>query len=266
MLHNGYILRNYRTLTRYDSRSACSATESANMNISYKEIFKMFFAGAGLSYSRSQNEVLYGQNFADGSSLMATTTMIEMPTTSQRVGVTGDISKGFDWKKLLVKAGVEYAVGTSQFLQQDVVADVVSGGLSATGALSMQLTSRLLFDWKGAFGTNGSHVRGGETPLQPIHSSTNRFALNLPLIAGFDMTLSHEIYYSSATVGDDKTFSLTDAALSYKYKRITWTLTCGNIFNTKDYITAYHNAINTYYSAYHIRPVNLLLSVAFKMK
>lgn len=264
-LYGGYILRNYRTLTRYDSRIAYSSTQSANLNASYKDIFSMFFAGAGVRYSRSQSEVLYGQNFAEGSSLMATTTMIELPTTSQRVSMTGDVSKGFDWKKLLVKAGVEYATGTSQYLQQDVVADVVSSGLSATGGLSIQLTRRLLFDWKGAFGTSRSHTRGGES-LQPIRSCTNHFALNLPLLAGFDMTLSHELYYNSATVGDDKNFSLTDAALSYKHKRTTWTLTCGNILNTRSYVTAYHNAINTYYSAYTIRPANLLLKVSFKMK
>ncbi len=264
-LYGGYILRNYRTLTRYDSRIAYSSTQSANLNASYKDIFSMFFAGAGVRYSRSQSEVLYGQNFAEGSSLMATTTMIELPTTSQRVSMTGDVSKGFDWKKLLVKAGVEYATGTSQYLQQDVVADVVSSGLSATGGLSIQLTRRLLFDWKGAFGTSRSHTRGGES-LQPIRSCTNHFALNLPLLAGFDMTLSHELYYNSATVGDDKNFSLTDAALSYKHKRTTWTLTCGNILNTRSYVTAYHNAINTYYSAYTIRPANLLLKASFKMK
>ena len=264
-LYGGYILRNYRTLTRYDSRIACSATQTASLNASYKDIFSMFFAGAGVRYSRSQSEVLYGQNFADENSLMATTTMIEMPTTSQRVSMTGDISKGFDWKKLLLKAGVEYAIGTSQYLQQNMVVDAVSNGLNVTGALSMQITRRLLIDWKGSYGTNQSHTRDGET-LTPVRASTNRFSLNLPLFAGFDMTLAHEFYYNSATVGDDKTFSLTDAALSYKWKRTTWTLTCGNIFNTRSYVTAYHNAINTYYSAYAIRPANLLLKASFRLK
>ena len=265
MLYSGYILRDYRTLTRYDSRIACSATQTASLNASYKDIFSMFFAGAGVRYSRSQSEVLYGQNFADENSLMATTTVIEMPTTSQRVSMTGDISKGFDWKKLLLKAGVEYGVGTSQYLQQNMVVDAVSNGLNVTGALSIQLLPRLLLDWKGSYGTNQSHTRDGET-LTPIRASTNRFALNLPLFAGFDMTLTHELYFNSATVGDDKTFSLTDAALSYKWKRTTWTLTCGNIFNTRSYITAYHNAINTYYSAYTIRPANLLLKALFWLK
>ncbi|MBO7499088.1 MAG: TonB-dependent receptor [Bacteroidaceae bacterium] len=264
-LYGGYILRNYRTLTRYDSRIACSWAQTASLNASYKDIFSMFFAGAGVRYSRSQNEVLYGQSFADENSLMATTTMIEMPTTSQRVSMTGDISKGFDWKKLLLKAGVEYGMGTSQYLQQNMVVDVVSNGLNVTGALSMQITRRLLIDWKGSYGTNQSHTRDGET-LTPVRASTNRFSLNLPLFAGFDMTLAHEFYYNSATVGDDKTFSLTDAALSYKWKRTTWTLTCGNIFNTRSYVTAYHNAINTYYSAYAIRPANLLLKASFRLK
>lgn len=265
MLYGGYILSDYRTLTRYDSRMACSSTQSASVNTSHKDIFRMFFAGAGVSYSRSRSEMLYGQSFLDNSSLMANTTMMEMPNTSQRVGLTGDISKGFDWKKLMMKSGIEYAVGTSQFLQQDVVANVVTDGLSATGALSAQLTSHLLFEWKGAFGTNRSRTRGGET-LLPIHSSTNRFVLTIPLTTGFDMTLTHELYHSSATVGDDKFFSLTDAALGYKCKRATWTLAYGNIFNTGNYITAYRDAINTYYSSYLIRPANVLLSVAFKLK
>jgi hypothetical protein len=264
-LYGGYILRNYRTLTRYDSRIACSWAQTASLNASYKDIFSMFFVGAGVRYSRSQSEVLYGQNFADENSLMATTTMIEMPTTSQRVSMTGDISKGFDWKKLLLKAGVEYAIGTSQYLQQNMVVDAVSNGLNVTGALSMQITRRLLIDWKGSYGTNQSHTRDGET-LTPVRANTNRFSLNLPLFVGFDMTLAHEFYYNSATVGDDKTFSLTDAALSYKWKRTTWTLTCGNIFNTRSYVTAYHNAINTYYSAYTIRPANLLLKASFRLK
>jgi len=265
MLYGGYILRDYRALSRYDTRIACSTSQTASLNASYKDIFSMFFAGAGVRYSRSRNEVLYGQNFSETGTFMATTTVIEMPTTSQRVSLTGDISKGFDWKKLLLKAGVEYATGTSQYLQQDVVVDAVSQGLNVTGALSMQITRRLLIDWKGSYGTNQSRTRGGET-LTPVRASTNRFALNLPLFAGFDMTLAHELYYNSATVGERKTFSLTDAALGYKWKRTTWTLTCGNIRGTRSYVTAYHSAINTYYSAYTIRPANLLLKASFKMK
>ena len=262
-LYSGYILRDYRTLTRYDSRIACNQTLTGSMNASYKDIFNMFFAGTGVRYSRSRNEVLYGQNLdADN---LATSILLEMPTTTQQVSLTGDIGKGFDWKKLLVKAGVEYATGTSQYLQQNTIVDAVSNGLNVTGAISMQLLKRLLFDWKGAYGTNQSHTREGEV-LSPIRSITNRFALNSPLFAGFDMTLSHELYYNSATIGEQKSFSLTDAALSYKYKRVTWTLTYGNIFNTKSYVTAYHSAINTYYSAYTIRPANLLLKATFKVK
>jgi|GEM_PF-4585022 len=74
-----------------------------------------------------------------------------------------------------------------------------------------------------------------------------------------------EILRMIATVGERKTFSLTDAALGYKWKRTTWTLTCGNIRGTRSYVTAYHSAINTYYSAYTIRPANLLLKAAFKL-
>ena len=261
--YSGYILRDYRTLTRFDSRIACSQTLTGSVNVSYKDIFSMFFSGAGVRYSRSRNEVLYGQNLdADN---FATSIQLEVPTTTQQVSLTGDISKGFDWKKLLLKAGVEYGVGTSQYLQQNTVVDAFSNGLNVTGALSVQLLPRLLFDWKGAYGINRSHTRGGEV-LTPIRAATNRFALNLPLFAGFDMTLAHELYYNSATVGERKTFSLTDAALSYKHKRIIWTLTCGNIFNTSSYVTAYHSAINTYYSAYTIRPANLLLKASFRLK
>ena len=261
--YSGYILRDYRTLTRFDSRIACSQTLTGSVNVSYKDIFSMFFSGAGVRYSRSRNEVLYGQNLdADN---FATSIQLEVPTTTQQVSLTGDISKGFDWKKLLLKAGVEYGVGTSQYLQQNTVVDAFSNGLNVTGALSVQLLPRLLFDWKGAYGINQSHTRGGEV-LTPIRAATNRFALNLPLFAGFDMTLAHELYYNSATVGERKTFSLTDAALSYKHKRIIWTLTCGNIFNTSSYVTAYHSAINTYYSAYTIRPANLLLKASFRLK
>ncbi len=264
-LYSGYILQNYRVMNRYDCLIAESQMLSGNLDVAYKDIFAMFFIGGGVRFGYNWSDVLYGQNFSGG--FFSTATQIEMPNSSHHAVFSGNVSKSFEWKKLTVKAEGEYGLGASQYLQQEKVLDCITGLRSLGASVSLELMPRLLFDWNGSFGKNISRVKNGIS-FTPILSSNNRFTLHMPVTKACDFTLSEELYYSSVAslAHQQKFFSLSDAILNWTSCKIKWSLSCTNIFNTRQYITAVNNAAGTFLSIYDIRPVTILLKTSFTLK
>jgi hypothetical protein len=56
-----------------------------------------------------------------------------------------------------------------------------------------------------------------------------------------------------------------NAGIKYKWEKVDIMLDWTNIFNTDKFITYSYNDISSYYSAYSLRPTELLLRVRFKI-
>ena len=260
-LYSGYILQGYRNLNRYDSNLTEWHGNGGSASISYKELMSMFFCRLGASYNYNKREVLYGQNF---SGIVSTTTMIKQPNSSTGISFNGNISKGFDFLSLVTTIDGSYSINKSMQLQQSEIVNYEGKGMNLNGSLDAKFTSWMFFSYKGNFGESWNKTSSGDE-YPAIRSFVNNLSMDFTLPFDLGASMGYEHYYNNAALGN-KNFALADLGLNYRWNRFYFTLDWTNIFNTKKYVTYYYNGLNTYYSAYNIRPENILLKVRFKIK
>lgn len=88
--------------------------------------------------------------------------------------------------------------------------------------------------------------------------------MELRILKGLFLSADLEHYYNNQIWGN-KSFELADAELKYQLKGTVFSLKWDNVFNVRNYTYTYMSDMNRYYSAYHIRPASVLLSVRFNI-
>lgn len=259
-LYTGYILQNYRSINRYDARIFDTDNLNASLNLAYKNILSLFFAGGGMSYSQYHSEGMYGQVF---DSTLSITRLTMQPNSGNSFSVNGRASKGFDWKSLKLSAEASWGKSESEQMRQNNLIAYKSQWTRANGAVNMKLAKWLIAEYKLSWGYSKGETDAGDK-FPGIRSLTNRVFVSISLPHNISLNGTYEHYYNSA-LQTSKNFSLADAGLTYTYKKIKFSLDWTNILNTEKYVSAYYGALNTYYSEYDIRPMAIMLKVRFKL-
>lgn len=260
-LYPGYILRSYRSLNRYDSRLSESSGNGGYIGFEYKDIVNMFFINSDVSYNFSKNNILYGQNFRG---ILSVVSSIEQETSQNSISINGRVSKGIDWKKVLFELVSSYGISSFQQLQQNMLIDCNSKGLNVSGSFSCRPVSLLDFNYKGDWGKSWSKIKTGGNAAS-FSSLKNNIDLDVNLPKDLVVNLGFEHYYNSASLGN-KNLSFGDLGMTYIRKRIRYSLSWNNIFNTDSYTIASYGAVNSFQSIYHIRPANVMLKVKLILK
>ena len=260
-LYTGYILSNYRSLNRYDGQLSQSSGNGGSISLSYKDLINMFFLSSNVSYDYSKNNMLYGQNFQG---ILSVISSIEQEHSQNGVSVNGHISKGFDWKNIVTTLDVSYGTSSAKQLRQNTLVNCKSKGLNITGSLDCKPVPCAIFAYKGIWGKNWSKIESGENSSS-FSSFVNNLSLDISLPKSLSINFGYEHYYNSASLGS-KNLSFTDMGISYIWKKINYSLSWNNIFNTDNYTSSYFDAINTFQRIYHIRPSNIMFKVRIKLK
>lgn len=259
-LYTGYILQNYRSINRYDTQLFDSNSLFASLGLSYKNILDMFFAGGGISFNRYHSEGMYAQTF-DG--LLSVTQVAMQSNGSNSFSVNGRMSKGFDWKALVVSADASWGKSASEQMRQSKLVTYKSQWTNASASVNLKPFRWFLTEYKVSWGRSKGKVSSGES-FEPIQSLTHRAVIDISLPLGISLNGSLEHYYNSAIQGD-KNFSLADLGLTYVNGGVRYSLDWTNIFNTEKYVSASYGALNSYYSEYGIRPMAVMLKVRFRL-
>ncbi|HBZ67973.1 MAG TPA: hypothetical protein DEO70_14155 [Bacteroidales bacterium] len=259
-LYSGFIVQNYRTLSRYENKLTNSHGNTGSLKLLYKEIMKFLFTSIEFSYSQYNNEVMYAQQF-EGSVLK--TTLIEIDNSGDFLSVTGRVSKGFDWKKLLFTIEGSWNRGNTPQLRQGTLIEYVNKGVNANITVSVAATESILLSNKCSWGqVTGSTGTGVSLPS--ISNLENKASLDITLPADIILTTAIE-YYDSRTGSVIQNFCLIDAGITHTWKRVRFSLNWTNMLNTKNYVYSYYSNLNSYYSEYTIRPSAVMLKTQFKL-
>jgi len=259
-LYTGYILADYRTLNRYDTRIFDTFSNGGSTRISYKDILSMLFWEAGASYSRYQSEATYGQTM---NGVLTITQLSEIPNSGNSFSINGQFSKGFNWKKLLISAKAAAGKSTGQQFRQNVSLDYQSRWIGADASVNMKIARWLSVEYKANGSCNQSSVSTGEK-LPLINSFNQKAVADIYISDAISFNAVSEYYYNSALQGD-KSFVLADAGISYSVNGVRFSLDWTNILNTSKFISASNDGLNSYYSEYYIRPTAVMLKVRFRL-
>lgn len=259
-LYTGYILQNYRSINRYDTTLFDSNRLFTSLGLSYKSILDMFFVSGNVSFNRYHSQGMYAQTF-DGQ--LSVIQVVMQSNGGNSFSVNGRISKGFNWKALVISAEASWVKSTSDQMRQSKLVTYNSQWTNANASVNLKPLPWLITEYKILWGRNKGKVSSGES-FEPIQSLTQQAKIDISLPLGISLNGSLEHYYNSAIQGD-KNFSLADLGLSYEHRGVRYSLNWTNIFNTKKYVSASHGALNSYYSEYDIRSTAVMLTVRFKI-
>ncbi len=260
-LYSGYILQNYRTLSRYDCPLADTYGANGSLSMSFKNIMKYVFGEFSVNYNRYYNEVMYSQSF-EGNTMVINA--IELPSWGDYLSVSLYGSKGFNWKRLNINAKCSYGLGRSPHLVQDQVTTYYNQGWNANLTATISIADNIFFSNKGSWSRMTSSLDGLNADSQPIVSLIDNANLSVVLPFGLSVTPSVEFYHTRSATQIDN-FVLLDCSLGYTFRKVKFSLDVNNILDTKSFIYSYYSGIYGYYSAYSIRPRSVMLGVRFKV-
>ena len=260
-LYSGYILQNYRTLSRYDCPLADTYGANGSLTFSYKNVMKYAFGEFSVNYNRYRNEVMYAQSF-EGNTMVINA--VEQPSWGDYLSVSLYAGKGFSWKRLNINAKCSYGWGRSPHLVQNQVATYYNQGWNANLTASIAITDYIFFNNKGSWSRFTTSVEGFTAGSQPIVSLIDNANLSVVLPFGLSITPSVEFYHTRSE-GRTDNFVLLDFSLGYTFRKVKLSLDVNNILDTESFVYSYYSGIYGCYSAYSIRPRSIMLSVRFKV-
>lgn len=260
-LYSGYILQNYRTLSRYDCPLADTYGANGSLTFSYKNVMKYAFGDFSVNYNRYRNEVMYAQSF-EGNTMVINA--VEQLSWGDYLSVSLYAGKGFSWKRLNINAKCSYGWGRSPHLVQNQVATYYNQGWNANLTASIAITDYIFFNNKGSWSRFTTSVDGFTAGSQPIVSLIDNANLSVVLPFGLSITPSVELYHTRSE-GRTDNFVLLDFSLGYTFSKVKLSLDVNNILDTESFVYSYYSGIYGYYSAYSIRPRSIMLSVRFKV-
>jgi hypothetical protein len=261
-LYTGYILQNYRNINRYDTQLFDANNMGGSLGISYKNIMNMLFAGGNISYNYYHRDGMYGQTL---DSLLTVTQLVMHPNSGIGFSVTGRISKGFNWKRLVLSTDGSWGKNESDQLRQESFVRYNILWFNANILANTRLSKWLFAEYKASWGQNQSKMSANTGEGFPVMQSLNeQFTADVTLPCGINLIATMEHYYNNL-VESNRNFFLVDAGLIYTWLGVRYSLDWTNILNTSKYISTLYSSLNSYYSEYDIRPRAMMLKVKFKL-
>jgi hypothetical protein len=260
-LYTGYIMENYRNLNHYDNRLSHSYNGQAGLRFQYKNAFDQFFVNAGINYQQMSQNMMFAQSFKG---ILMLTSSLPIQHNAHNANVTAKVSKGFDVMGITTNLEGTYGIYSGQQLREDELIGYHNKGLTLTASLEAMPTHWFNLNYMGVFNRSSSTTNKGDifTPIRTFRNTAK--GIFIPL-KNFSVNVTYEHYYNSGGIGN-RYLSFTDLSAVYNYNTYVFSLSWSNILNTKKYVTATYNNINSFNYTYHIRGSELMLSVRMKIK
>ncbi len=260
-LYSNYILTSYRQLSAYDVSGLFEGMNLfSTLSYDYKNILTMSFAGLDFSWSHQKPDVLYGYYY-DG--LVERVICQRTDERSNMFSAKLRGSQGFNWHRLKIGLSATYNHVESPLLVQNSILRYSADSYGINGDISLSPFKWLSMSYEGKYYMSASKQQGfGRLPW--LKTLTNNAKLDFNLPGGISVGASLYHYYNNFNDGD-KSFLLLNAEARYSIKRFSFTLTCDNLLNRKQYLYSSQSALTEARSVYSIRPRSILLKIRFRI-
>ncbi|GHV31275.1 hypothetical protein FACS1894177_05490 [Bacteroidia bacterium] len=261
--YTGYIMRSYRNLVR--NTGSLYETQSANtsLNLNYRNPIKSLFGNVGISYFNNKANLLYGYDLAG---ILQVQTSLAKPNHTHGISAYTNISRSIDAIASTVKLGGNYSLSSGSQLAQGEILKYNGKSYSLVPSINTKIRSWSSFNYSFAFSESRNTVKTENANFKPIRTISQQVQLNIFPLKALTVNLGYEYFYNNTIVSGSRTMSFGDIGCKYKYAGLEFQLSYSNIFNAKQYISASYSNLNSYYSAYDLRPAEVLLQVRMKLK
>ncbi|GHT70339.1 hypothetical protein AGMMS50239_38580 [Bacteroidia bacterium] len=240
-------------------------TQSANtsLNLNYRNPIKSLFGNVGISYFNNKANLLYGYDLAG---ILQVQTSLAKPNHTHGISAYTNISRSIDAIASTVKLGGNYSLSSGSQLAQGEILKYNGKSYSLVPSINTKIRSWSSFNYSFAFSESRNTVKTENANFKPIRTISQQVQLNIFPLKALTINLGYEYFYNNTIVSGSRTMSFGDIGCKYKYAGLEFQLSYSNIFNAKQYISASYSNLNSYYSAYDLRPAEVLLQVRMKLK
>lgn len=236
-----------------------TSSDKVSTFFEYKNPFKMFFGNLHLLYQNIQHPMIMNTK-VENSNIEV---LLEPYSYSTRILTAGtQVSKSFDWKKTMIKAGLDYRNTNSSAMYQSVLNHFHIHSIISSLRIGMKP-----FEWLGGNMQVqyvwSKYTQSGETNnYQKAVLSDGNIVLNKK-----NLSLVIEGQYYAERADQPSDLCLFNMMVGWKMRNMEWTLSLRNIMN----VSAYHyhivnNLQNQINGSYALLPRSIMLKVMFNIK
>ena len=260
--YHGYIINNYRTLSRNDSILPELKTNSFNTSLSYKNPLKGLFFFTNASFNFNNKNLLYTQQFADG---LINNIAILKPNRQTNILVFTYLNKYFikERTNISINYNINWQEG-QQNLQNQLV-KISSLGNEWKFIVKYSKLRWLSIDNTFIYTKYKNKLKSNLTEYNPIVTSMFQEKLRASFFVTdkFFMFMNTDFYQNKGTNSVSRNYFFGDVGINYKFKKLSVEATFNNISNTKMYETIQLDANYRQNTEYDLRPRYLLIRSYF---
>ena len=188
------------------------------------------------------------------------------PSTTERLGADMHLSKDIETLSSTVFLGGNYTISRSSQVTQGRFIDYNNQGYSFSPRIITKISPSVNLQCEFKYSQSISKVKNEEKTFDPIRTMSHNVQLSIFPFKGMSLNLKCESFYNNAIISGSRSMTFGDISAKYKYKQLEFMFDYTNIFNSKQFVSASYSDVSRYYSAYMLRPTEVLLKVRFKLK
>lgn len=260
--YDGYIMTDYRMISSKQGDISRDKRQNYSASLSYGNAIRALFASAEASYWRAHRNLTYGTTYEGSLSRIES---VPLDNTSDGWSASGKVSKRFDGISTTVNASGGFSRSWSDVLRQGQIMQTSYDRATAGFGFSTRFTQAVRMDYNAEYSRSQSRIEGGGD-LDPIDIVRQDAAVNFIIKRKFICRVSGEHYYNAAIGGADRNMFFLDATLSYKTKRMEYSLEARNLMDTGVFRSAAYSDITGYVYSYRLRPASVMFKIKFSLR
>ena len=259
-VYSGYIIRNYRSVSRKDGERARTNTQNYGWDISYSNPMNSLFASADVSYFRSSRSQTVN-NLYEGDSFIAEA--VEMNNVTSGLSANGRASKRFSAIATSVSLNGGWSRNWSETMVQGEVTPVMMDSYRVGVNVNSNIGKYVILDYSGSYSV---HSVDGYNVVEPVGTLRQSGALNFVIAKRVLLNVGAEHYFCGEIEGDDRTMVFMNASASYKYRRFEFILEGRNLLDKRSFSAIEYSNTFSYAYAYDLRPLSVMFKVRFSLR
>ncbi|MDO5665024.1 MAG: carboxypeptidase-like regulatory domain-containing protein [Bacteroidia bacterium] len=259
--YEGLILQNYRNLSQGFIDYKTGNAQSINLNLSYRNPLKAFFANASVMRSWNYSPYVSNRYFLNEYLL---NTYISQDNRSDVWMAYGNVSKGVDAINGIVSVRSSFTSFDGSTFQNAKESAYSSDSWEITPKLTSRIAKWVNISYEVTFSRNWLKVKNGD--LQTSYKNlSQQFSCNITPNRTWYVQLTGEHYYNEITKNVSKHLFLADAEFTYSFKSgWEFNLSVKNIFNQNVYAYTIYDGLTSFSQEYKIRSRNVMAGVFFR--
>ncbi|MEO7045234.1 MAG: hypothetical protein ABI091_07970, partial [Ferruginibacter sp.] len=261
-LAQGYILKDYRDITRNDSLLPLSTMQTLSLSLDYKNPVNSMFGYFSLSFNQTKNNIIYNQQY---NNYFINSIALQLPNFQKSFSLSGNISKYFIEQKMNVSLNGGANFYNIDLLQQNSFVKNISKSYNAGLKINYSKWTMVSLQSNTNFNAYINSVKGNQntSPVLKSYKLNEQFKIDFSITKKADLYFNNEFYAVWDNNNLKKQYFFGDVGLTQKFKRTEFDLEWSNYTNNKTY-TVINNFQNLrQVGTYKIRSSNIIAKFYF---